>query len=234
MRNEIDKTFFQSVERSLSRELGLEVKLWSRQYEKFQVSITGWDKFFFPDISIPDFISSIWNGFTKYSQGFVKSISKRTTNIMYVMNPTKNKVIGMLYVFWDSKQKDYIYWLGNLPATDLDFEEFKIQSGFELPKSLKSLLKIHNGFYFDGWLECGIRSTKSIYNLYEYGLVGSGTPLDENMYWGICGDGAGNERCIKQDDLHGLDDFRTFDWDHELKKFGDPKGFYEFINGLIT
>ncbi|MEM7536255.1 MAG: SMI1/KNR4 family protein [Chloroflexota bacterium] len=151
-----------------------------------------------------------------------------TQNIGLVVSSASQHPIGLLYLCQHSNQTDLFTWLGMPPVTAHDINLWEKQAGVQLPPTYTNLLKIHNGFWLDGWSSVGPKSLSQLYWI-EY----HADQTDPPRLLAFSGDGGGNEQCFHYQNNSPTSNLLTVDWDHETREGSRVKPFGQYLQNLF-
>jgi hypothetical protein len=180
-----------------------------------------WQKFFSSNASVLDTIQNAWNELEAIIPQITTKISNRISFLGLVTSRNRNSIMGIAYIISHSYKDKLFYeaWIGGLPATALDLGQFNSDNKFPLPKSYQIFCGIHNGFLKNGNLASGFLP------IHEIPFDGKTITFYE--------DGAGNTQAYDIMRPAGLNDYMTFDWDHETRELSKPQTFWDFLNKIL-
>jgi hypothetical protein len=178
-----------------------------------------WNSYFSSNIPLAEAIHVIWKDLveTKLLTTFVDCINDLGLTITI-----RGNVIGLSYIIKHNDEKRIFYesWLGGIPATETHFIEFEKTNGSPLPSTYRSFCQIHNGFLKNGNAGAGY-------------LPISKLALHQRIL-PFYGDGSGNLQVYNFEEPIGIDDYLTYDWDHETNELSKPNTFWNFVEDQFS
>lgn len=166
----------------------------------------------------------------------ISNMKERVRFIYAENNGTQWKLHYLLDMKLYDERDYFLIYSGGQAAADPPVTDRLAKFNWSIPKDLKELYAVHNGFGAEGDSKCILSSTEisvmgEMMNpiVAEKGFTTDGYVFDDLLEF--FPDGAGNAQCFLR---KGKSFNTTVDWDHETWELSEESGFFEFVDERMS